>query len=375
MFDTNKRYFIYGAGDVAREVLYCLRGEPRNLKIEALMVSDAHVEKGTEIDGIPVISFDDLEDSKDVPIIVAVLEQYRDAICTKLNRAGIQNPILMTFESDLWCEERGKSYALYRQEFEKQPYMLLQDGMGNGKAKTGYCELGMGRKEPLIIYIAKSHMDKPLKEHVKNREWEKEIQVGAALTKLRIADATDCSGDQISEKNRQYCELTALYWIWKNASAEYKYVGLCHYRRRFVLNKEDIGNLLDSGADVVVTNLVVNVPNVLAMYGKNHMLNDWEIMRDGIRKQCCEYLESLAYVEASHYYIPYNMFIMRKDVMDQYCEWLFPILKYCETMCQPREDAYQNRYIGFLGERLMTVYLYHNRETLQIIFSKKHFCE
>ena len=100
MFDIDKRYFIYGAGDVAREVLYCLRGEPRNLKIEALMVSDAHVEKGTEIDGIPVISFDDLEDSKDVPIIVAVLEQYRDAICTKLNRAGIQNPILMTFESD-----------------------------------------------------------------------------------------------------------------------------------------------------------------------------------------------------------------------------------------------------------------------------------
>ena len=45
-FSAEKKYFIYGAGDVARGVLYCLRGNPFNLKIEALIVSDTYIENG-----------------------------------------------------------------------------------------------------------------------------------------------------------------------------------------------------------------------------------------------------------------------------------------------------------------------------------------
>lgn len=366
LFSTEKRYFIYGAGDVAREVLYCLKEEPFNLKIEAHIVSDTDIDKRKKIDGIPVISCDDLKYSDDMQVIVAVLEKYRDEICARLSRIGVKNPILMTFESDLWCEERGKTYALYRQKWEKTPYILLQNGFFHSSKRNR-------RRKSLMIYVAKSHMDKPLKENVSNHEWEKDIQVGAALTEMKIADVTDYSGDHISEKNRRYCELTAQYWIWKNACAEY--VGLCHYRRRFALRKEDVDNLVCSCVDVVVTNPIVNIPDVLTMYGKNHILNDWEIMKDGIRKLCGEYLKSLEYVERSRYYIPYNMFIMKKNVLNQYCEWLFPILEYCDVMCEPRNDSYQERYIGFLAERLLTVYLYHHRETLLVVFSLKHFCE
>lgn len=366
VFGEGKKYYIYGAGDVAREVLFCLQGAPHKLKIEALIVSNADAYKRRTVDGIPIISCDDVKYSDDVKIIVAVLEKYRDEICAKLNSVGIRNPILMTFESDLWCEERGKTYALYRQKVEKAPYVLLQDGISHFLQNN--CE-----RKSLLIYVAKSHMDKSLKEELNNQEWEKDIQVGAALTTSRIASVTDCLGDHISEKNRQYCELTALYWIWKNTGAEY--VGLCHYRRRFVLKREDVDSLVCSCVDVVVTNPVVNVPNVLAMYDKNHIHSDWNIMRDGIRKLCYTYLESLEYVEMSNYYIPYNMFIMRRSVLDQYCEWLFPILQYCELRCGQKEDRYQNRYIGFLAERLMTVYLYHHRHKLRIVFSKKHFCE
>lgn len=366
IFNNEKRYFIYGAGDVAREVLYCLREEPFNLKIEAFIVSNTDIGSNKEVDGIPVMSCNDLECSDDMQVIVAVLEKYRDEICARLDRIGIKEPILMTFESDLWCEERGKAYALYRQKREKTPYILLQDGIS-------HISKGNGGRKSLMIYVAKSHMDKPLKNNVKNYDWEKDIQVGAVLTKQKIADVTDCSGEHISEKNERYCELTAQYWIWKNVSAEY--IGLCHYRRRFALSKEDVDNLTRSCVDVVVTNPVVNIPNVLTMYCKNHVLNDWQIMKDGIRKICCEYLKSLEYVEQSTYYIPYNMFIMQRDVLNRYCEWLFPILEYCEMNCEAREDIYQNRYIGFLAERLMTVYLYHHRETLVVVFSKKHFYE
>lgn len=366
VFDPRKKYFIYGAGDVAREVLYCLRSAPRNLEIEALVVSDTHVDRGREVDGVPVISCDDLECSDGMCIIVAVLEKYKNEICARLGSIGVKNPILMTFESDLWCEERGKAYALYRQKCEKLPYILLQDGIPHHLKEDG--------KKSLTVYVAKSNLDKPLKEKVCNREWEKDIQVGAALAGEKIADVTDCTGDNISEKNRQYCELTALYWIWKNVG-QYEYVGLCHYRRRFALGKKDIDNLVRSQVDVVVTNPVVNVPNVLAMYDKNHILDDWDTMKNGIGELCHEYLSSLEYVENSHYYIPYNMFIMRRDVLKRYCGWLFPILEYCELKCRSKEDVYQDRYIGFLAERLMTAYLYHHRKELQVVFSKKHFCE
>lgn len=128
LFDARKRYFIYGAGDVAREVLFCLQSAPRNLNIEAFIVSESCAGKSRMVDGIPVISFDDFKYSDDTRIIVAVLEKYRDEICTKLHSIGIQNPILMTFESDLWCEERGKTYALYRQEREKSPIFCCRMG-------------------------------------------------------------------------------------------------------------------------------------------------------------------------------------------------------------------------------------------------------
>lgn len=368
IFEDGKRYFIYGAGDVAREVLFCLQSAPRNLKIEAFIVSDTYTNGEKKVDGIRVISCNELEYSEDIRIIVAVLEKYRDEICARLDSIGIKHPILMTFESDLWCDERGRAYALYRQQREGAPYVLLQDGIRHLLTENS-------KNKSLVVYIAKSHMDKPLSKDVKGHEWEKDIQVGAALTKLRIADMVDCLGDNISFKNERYCELTALYWIWKNTFSQQEYVGLCHYRRRFALGKEDISNLLGSSVDVVVTNPIVNVPDVLAMYNKNHILKDWKVMRDGIGKLCHEYLKSLEYVEKSNYYIPYNMFIMRRNVLDQYCKWLFPILEYCEMACEPKEDTYQNRFIGFLAERLMTVYLYHHRKSLQVIFSKKHFFE
>ena len=43
----------------------------------------------------------------------------------------------------------------------------------------------------------------------------------------------DDEGDNISNKNKTYCELTAQYWAWKNMEADY--YGFFHYRRYFHL--------------------------------------------------------------------------------------------------------------------------------------------
>lgn len=60
------------------------------------------------------------------------------------------------------------------------------------------------------------------------------VHVGRALYPDReFGYQSDAEGDNISIKNPYYCELTALYWAWKNLKADY--VGLAHYRRHFSL--------------------------------------------------------------------------------------------------------------------------------------------
>ena len=48
----------------------------------------------------------------------------------------------------------------------------------------------------------------------------------------------DNEGDNISFKNKSYCELTTQYWAWKNQTADY--YGFCHYRRYFSFSKVNL---------------------------------------------------------------------------------------------------------------------------------------
>lgn len=65
----------------------------------------------------------------------------------------------------------------------------------------------------------------------------KSILVGAYKHKDNFTSLRDDIGDNISNKNDTYCELTALYWAWKNLDVAYDYVGFFHYRRYLSFNK------------------------------------------------------------------------------------------------------------------------------------------
>ena len=97
------------------------------------------------------------------------------------------------------------------------------------------------------IYIA-CHKDC---ETIKNNYFYP-IQVGSALSDVRLDNMLhDDEGDNISKKNRQYCELTAQYWAWKNDDADY--YGLFHYRRYLSFSDEELPHSLFG--DVVIDNL------------------------------------------------------------------------------------------------------------------------
>lgn len=358
---------LYGAGLVAFEAANCLMDKPYQLKIDYCVVS-SRKDSPDYVMGIPVV---DLELAKrllhsDAVIIIATAEKYQASIQTVLQEAGFLRVISLTFESDLWSDIRGNAYRAQRLAAGR-PYLTIEEELEKVKLEKG----GQAAFPAIHIYTVRCHVDRPLSEDVSRYSWEIPIQAGAALTDQRICDVQDHMGDHISEKNRQYCELTALYWIWKNDCSEY--AGLCHYRRHFELDVEMLQKLAVSDIDVVLTVPILNVPSIREVYRHDHVERDWDVMLEAIRMLAAEYLPAAIELQNGTFYYGYNMFIARKEILNDYCAWLFPILAYCEAYCGEKEDVYQKRYIGFLAERLLSVYFLHHEADYKIVHARKHF--
>ena len=228
----------------------------------------------------------------------------------------------------------------------------------------------MGKKS-LKIYVVKSIYDKKIEKEIPLRTYEKEIQVGASLTEKKVCELQDNEGENISDRNRQYCELTALYWLWKNADDDY--IGISHYRRRFDIPDGVIDSLDDLNVDIVVTVPVINTAGIGYQYCITHGKTDWEILRDEVHRLSPAYDDSFGFVEKQIYFHAYNMFIMRQDILMEFCSFVFPVIFSCEKRIGKKEDTYQNRYPGFLAERLLNVFLYEHRGEYNIYVANKRY--
>ena len=327
-----------------------------------------------QIKGVQVIDYEAAKKlvRKDAIILIAIVERYLEEVAETLLRHGYKNLLPLTFENDLWSMLRGN---LFRNERMAQgkPYRTIEEEL----LKTGRQieETEGTNHRTLSIYSARCHMDRELDEDISKYSWEIPIQVGAALTDKRICEIQDNKGNHISGKNKKYCELTALYWIWKNECSDY--VGLGHYRRHFELEEEQLKQLMRSDIDVVLTIPILDIPNVEATYRRDHVGEDWDVMLEAVRTLSPDYMDTVSRMQRGRFYYAYNMFIMRREILEDYCNWLFPILFYCEEHCEDRyrkkRDAYQSRYIGFLAEHLMSVYFMHHENEYKIVHARKHF--
>lgn len=199
-------------------------------------------------------------------------------------------------------------------------------------------------------------------------------------SKLLDFTHTDKSGDSIAELNPYFCELTAIYWLWKNYHCDSKdVIGLAHYRR-FLTGYHFIAQLLKKplrlsqakkileNADVIAPLKNPMYPNAYDQYNDSHVGSDLDIaleiaeIRDGVKSGI--YLQQMKNMRSGYFF---NMWITKKNLWDQYCAWLFPILfTVYERIDLSKRDPYQKRAIGFLAERLFNLWLL-NRSHMRIV--------
>ena len=192
--------------------------------------------------------------------------------------------------------------------------------------------------------------------------------VGADFNKVTRNYKKDNIGENISYKNKNYCELTGAYWLWKNSDADIK--GLVHYRRHFmsassknkdisdVLTENEIIRYLES-SDIIVPKLrKYYIETMWSHYEHSHHIEGLEVTRNVIQKKYPEYLESFDNVMKNRSAHMFNMLIAKKEVFDQYHDWLFSVLFEVESNIDiTNYSTSEARIFGYISELLLDVWL------------------
>lgn len=201
------------------------------------------------------------------------------------------------------------------------------------------------------------------------------LQVGAAGkfnkngTPIDLGYVRDDSGDNISHRNANFGTQTGLYWIWKNIDADYK--GLVHYRRHFVgsnSNKKDMVGSVITYDEIVpmLEKYKIFVPrkrryyieSLYSHYAHTHDENHFQIVEQIIRKDCPDYLKAYKKVLNRSWGYMFNMMILQKELMDDYCSWLFNILfQVFEKVDTTNMSAFDSRFCGRISEILFDVWI------------------
>lgn len=208
------------------------------------------------------------------------------------------------------------------------------------------------------------------------------VQVGAALAQERFPGfRQDDAGENISDKNRSYCELTAQYWAWKNVDADY--YGFFHYRRYlypdaaerrpYRLAGTPSEALLDElgydgfSAWIEDCDLVVPKPEEMHISVRGHYAaapfhhkRDLELAEEIVRRRYPDFVPAMNtyFAGTAHYFG--NICIMKRQVFRDYCAWLFPVLEEFDRLADVSGYGPQERRVnGYLAERLLGVYCTH----------------
>lgn len=220
------------------------------------------------------------------------------------------------------------------------------------------------------------------------------IQVGAGAARFDLGFQRDDAGTQISSRNPTFCELTAVYWAWKN-DTQADWIGLMHYRRflDFSLRDHELDAHGHTNYDELddktreelaltesqIQALIASRPTLKAILPRkwsvrqagsrslrdhyvtasHHFESDLDLLRDVVAEMYPEDLSHFDAVMNGHDGYFTNIFVLRRDLFDEYCEWVFSILFEVERrLDMTNYSTAARRVFGYMSERLFNIFVH-----------------
>ncbi len=353
---------IFGAQGIALGTYQAFHSLYPNRKVHCFLVTQKE-NNAVILEGIPVLELDKFskimsqEEKNKIEVLIATPENIMSDIETILEDHGFYYYVRLT--SLRWAQLMGYHYIC-------------------NKAFMPLSALPVGcHRADIHMFIAKFYKDQPLKSDHVLPNWIVPVQAGSALCKERVAGLLDSDGENISQKNGNYSELTVLYWMWKNCLTENEdreaYYGLSHYRRILELSEDDLLRMEDNEVDVVLPYPMPYEPDIEEHHKRYLAKQDWQALLTALRELRPEYADACTFILRQKYLYNYNIILARKKVLVDYCNWLFPILERVEQVSEPRGWERKDRYIGYLGETLETLYFMYNQNKLEIVHTGLRF--
>jgi hypothetical protein len=312
---------IYGALSFAMSIYTALKA--KNIPVLCFAVSDTLGNPET-IDGIPVIKLENLLEYKDsATVFIAVSlapASLQEEIIENLRKNEFKNIVPLTNQS--------LNETLFNYYSASNDILLLPP----------QSETNDENSEMEILRVTSSY-DKPLRNSYEFPNYIKTF----------FND---------SPKARNYCELMAAYYLWKNSGAKIK--GICHYRRIFTRVH------FEPDTDVILPMPLVFYPNIDAQRKRFISDEDWNAVFLVIKEIYPQCLESIRQIFSGKILYSFNMVAAKSEIFNDYCEWLFAILERVESI-RGDETVRQDRYLGYIGECLMNFYFQHNKDKLRIL--------
>lgn len=355
-FKTKMDLVIYGAKSFALGICHAMRNLYPEHTIQCFLVSSKQGNPLT-LAGLPVKEIGSYvceANTNPVHVLIGTPEDTHLEIIDKLKKNGLNQYTCMDSKLRNSLMER---YFLKSGKFPSV-HMLHCDSKED--------------KADLQVFMAKFHRDRCLSKVYEMPPWVEFLQVGAALTEECIADFRDNTGEHISGKNVNYCELTALYWMWKNkldcrvCMDQAEYYGLFHYRRILDISERDLKRIKENDVDVVLPFPTIHEPDIREHPVRYVKESDWDAMRQALWESEPKYERDFERILEQPYLYNYNLIVAKRKVLSDYCAWLFPILERTEELSQPKGWERKDRYVGYLGESLLTLYFLLHQENLKI---------